>query len=185
MSGATARLNDVAWVREARPGGAMRAVEQSVAWQAPGAPLSGKKPVQSAGARAPVQVPVSSLAFYRRYTELLLRRYMQVSLRMGRVPSVLGNCMFRGKVSSYRVQSFEDAVIFVYDIERCMKKLDPMDRELVARIALQEYTQAEAGELLGMSTRTVVRRYGDAVDQLTRIFLDTELLEVGPLFAGQ
>ena len=132
-----------------------------------------------------IAVPISSLAFYRRYTELLLRRYMQVSLRMGRVPSVLGNCMFRGRVSSYRVQSFEDAVIFVYDVERCMKQLCPEDRELIARVALQEYTQAEAAELTGLGLRTVVRRYGDALDTLTRMFLDKELLEVGPLFEGQ
>lgn len=191
MSGGAVRLSDVAWVRETPRAGRMRAVEpaarvdQRRAWDAAGATPLGKKPVQSVAAREPVQVPISSLGFYRRYTELLLRRYMQVSLRMGQVPSVLGHCMFRGKVSSYRVRSFEDAVIFVYDVERCIKKLDAGDRELVARIALQEYTQAETAELLGISVRTVVRRYGDAIDQLTRIFLDTELLEVGPLFAGQ
>ena len=130
-------------------------------------------------------VPISSVAFYRRYTELLLRRYMQVSLRMGRVPSVLGSCMFRGRVSSRRVQSFEDAVIFVYDVERCMKQLSPEERELVARVALQEYTQAEAAELTGQSLRTVVRKYGEAIDTLTRIFMEKELLEIGPLFERQ
>lgn len=129
-------------------------------------------------------VPISSLAFYRRYTELLLRRYMQVSLRMGRVPSMLGNCAFRGKVSSYRVSSFEDAVIFVYDVERCLKQLHGEARDLVARIALQEYTQAEAARLTGMSLRTVVRKYGEAIDTLTRIFLEKELLEVAPLYNG-
>ena len=127
-------------------------------------------------------VPITSLAFYRRYTELLLRRYMQVSMRMGRVPSVLGNCMFRGKVSSYRVSSFEDAVIFVYDVEKCMRALSACDLELVARVALQEYTQAEAAELVGQSLRTVVRKYGEAIDRLTYIFLDKDLLEIGPLY---
>ena len=134
--------------------------------------------------RATVTVPISSLAFYRRYTELLLRRYMQVSMRMGRVPSVLGNCMFRGKVSSYRVQSFEDAVIFVYDVEKCLKELSPEETELIARVALQEYTQSEAAELTGQSLRSVVRKYGEAVDRLTKIFLDKDLLEVGPLYSG-
>jgi hypothetical protein len=129
-------------------------------------------------------VPISSVAFYRRYTELLLRRYMQVSMRMGRVPSVLGNCMFRGKVSSYRVTSFEDAVIFVYDIERCLRDLTREESELIARVALQEYTQAEAAELTNQSLRSVVRKYGEAVDRLTRIFLTKNLLEVGPLYGG-
>ena len=63
-----------------------------------------------------------------------------------------------------------------------MKVLGPEDRELIARIALQEYTQAEAAELTGQSLRTVVRKYGEAVDQLTRLFLEKELLEVGPLY---
>ena len=134
--------------------------------------------------RATAGMPVSSLAFYRRYTELLLRRYMQLSLRMGRVPSVLGNCMFRGRVSSREMRSFEDTVIFVYDVERCMKALTPEDRELIARVALQEHTQAEAAAMTGQSLRTVVRKYGEAIDTLTRMFLDKELLEIGPMYKG-
>ena len=131
-----------------------------------------------------VTVPLSSMAFYRRYTELLLRRYMQVSMRMGQVPSILGSCMFRGKVSSYRVHTFEEAVIFVYDIEKCLKQLNAEETELIARIALQEHTQAEAAELTGQSLRSVVRKYGEAVDGLTKIFLEKDLLEVGPLYGG-
>ncbi|RRA48270.1 sigma-70 family RNA polymerase sigma factor [Acidipila sp. EB88] len=155
---------------------AMR-VPQVSAWQ--------NLPVDPRKKKGTVMVPITSLAFYRRYTELLLRRYMQVSLRMGQVPSVLGNCMFRGKVSSYRVRSFEDAVIFVYDVDRCLRQLSPEEKELVARIALQEYTQAEAADLTKQSLRTVVRKYGEAIDRLTAIFLEKELLEVGPLYDGQ
>jgi len=92
--------------------------------------------------------------------------------------------MFRGKVSSYRVQSFEDAVIFVYDVEKCLKRLNADETELIARIALQEYTQAEAAELTGQSLRSVVRKYGEAVDRLTAIFLEKELLEIGSLYGG-
>ena len=162
---AAVRLQEVAWVRE---------------------PMRPQvEPIDPTKKKGTVRVPASSLAFYRRYTELLLRRYMQVSLRMGRVPSALGNCVFRGRVSSRQVQSFEDAVIFVYDVERCMKQLNPEEKELIARIALQEYTQAEAAELTGQSLRTVVRKYGDAMDKLTGIFLEKELLEVGPLFERQ
>lgn len=158
-------------------GAASAARVQGIAWT-----RENMDPTKKKGA---VAVPISSLAFYRRYTELLLRRYMQVSLRMGRVPSVLGSCMFRGRVSSRPVESFEDAVIFVYDVERCMKKLEPEQMELVARIALQEYTQQEAADMTKQGLRTVVRKYGDAIDTLTKIFLEKELLEVGPLFAGQ
>ncbi len=92
--------------------------------------------------------------------------------------------MFRGKVSSYRINTFEDAVIFVYDIEKCLKQMDIEEMELIARIALQEHTQAEAAELTGQSLRSVVRKYGEAVDGLTKIFLEKNLLEVGPVYGG-
>jgi len=117
------------------------------------------------------------LAFYRKYTQGMLRRYMRLSMEAGRVPSLIGQEMFRGKVTSYRVRSFEDVVIFVYDVEKCLKQLDTRSQELVARIGLQEYTQGEAAEMLGISLRTVVRHYADALDKLTAIFLKTKLME--------
>lgn len=116
-------------------------------------------------------------AFYRKYTEGMLRRYMYQSMEIGRMPSMLGNCSFRGKSSNGRRRSFEDSVIFVHDIETCLKRLDGFARELVGYIALQEYTQAEAAERLGLSVRTVVRRYADALDKLTAMFLQRDLLE--------
>lgn len=125
--------------------------------------------------------PRPELAFYRKYTEAMLRRYMRLSLRVGRMPALLGHDAFRGKMSTYRVTSFEDSVIFVYDVEKCLKKLDHFSQQLIRRIALQEYTQGEAAGLLGVSLRTIVRRYGEAVDTLTQIFLDHRLLDVDSL----
>jgi hypothetical protein len=127
---------------------------------------------------APIPVPADGIAFYRKRTELLLRRYMFVSLQTGRVPSLIGKSVFRGKASSYRMHNFEDAVIFLFDIEKCLKRLDPFGRELIARIALQEYTQEETAQLIGHSVRTIVRKYAETIDTLSRIFLDLELLEV-------
>jgi hypothetical protein len=118
------------------------------------------------------------LAFYRKYTEGMLRRYMYRSMEIGRVPSLLGDFSFRGKSSNRRAYTFEDAVIFVHDVERCLTRLDAAERELVGRIALQEYTLVETAELTGMSVRTVVRRYSDALDRLTRVFLRLDLLQV-------
>ena len=119
---------------------------------------------------------LGGLAFYRRRTEILLRRYMSVSMDMGRVPSVMRNLDFRGHGSSYRIRNFEDAVIFVIDVERCLKRLDGFSQELIARIALQEYTQAEAAELMNQGVRTVTRKYSEVLDRLTSLFLDRELL---------
>ena len=122
--------------------------------------------------------PAGGIAFYRKRTELLLRRYMFVSLQTGRVPSLIGKSVFRGKASSYGMHNFEDAVIFLFDIEKCLKKLDPFGRELIARIALQEYTQEETAQLVGHSVRSIARKYAETIDTLSRIFLDLELLEI-------
>ncbi len=122
--------------------------------------------------------PPVEYAFYRKYTEGMLRRYMYQSMEIGRMPSMLGNFTFRGRSSSRKARSFEDCVIFVHDVENCLKKLDPFSRELVGKIALQEYTQGEAAEMLGISIRTVVRRYADALDRLTAIFLELDLMQV-------
>jgi len=118
----------------------------------------------------------SGVEFYRKYTEQLLRRYMRTSMEMGRSPSVLGNLVFRGKASHTGIRNFEDAIIFVHDVESCLKKLDGEGRELVARIALQEYTQGEVAEMLGRSVRTIMRRYAETLDALTEILLEVELL---------
>jgi hypothetical protein len=117
------------------------------------------------------------LAFYRKYTEAMLRRYLRTSMEAGRVPSLLGREMFRGQVTSYKVKSFEDAVIFCIDVERCLGKLRRDDQQMIQRVALQEYTQGEAALLLGMSLRRCVQRYARAVDRLTEMFLNVGLLE--------
>ncbi len=134
-------------------------------------------------AETPAQVsgsiqPPEEVAFYRKYTEGMLRRYMYRSMEIGRIPSLLGEFSFPGKSSSRKPRSFEDSVIFVHDVEKCLKKLDAFSQELVGKIALQEYTQAEAAEMLGLSTRSVVRRYAEALDQLTVIFLRLDLMQV-------
>ena len=128
--------------------------------------------------------PISpELAFYRKYTEGMLRRYVSMSMEAGRVPSLLGKEMFRGKVTSYKVHAFDDVVIFIADMEACLRKLDDDQQWLVRRIALQQYTQQEAGEMLGLKRQTIIRRYNDAMNRLTAILLEVKLLE--PFAASQ
>ena len=67
---------------------------------------------------------VRGRAFYRSYTETILRRYSKMSMEAGRVSSLLGRELFRGDVTSYKVHSFDDVVIFVHDVEKCLAKLD-------------------------------------------------------------
>ncbi|HET6169291.1 MAG TPA: sigma-70 region 4 domain-containing protein [Terracidiphilus sp.] len=123
-------------------------------------------------------VPAISLAFYRKHTEKMLRRYLYASMQVGRAPSILGDPVGRGWVSSRPVRTFEDAVIFVLDVEKCLNMLGPLDRRILSRIVLQEYTQAETASLLGMSTRTVCTRFPIAVDRLTEKLLKAGILVI-------
>jgi hypothetical protein len=126
---------------------------------------------------ADCEPPPFEMAFYRKYTEGILQRYVRLSMESGKVPSLLGQEMFRGKVTGYQVGSFVDSVIFVHDVDKCIAKLDEEQQQLISRIAIQQYTLAEAANLLGLRPRTVVRRYGQAVDRLTKVFLSVQMLE--------
>jgi hypothetical protein len=120
--------------------------------------------------------PAVSLAFYRKHTEKMLRRYLYASMQVGRSPSILGDPVGRGWVSSRPVKTFEDAVIFVLDVEACLDKLGSLDRQLLSRIVLQEYTQAETASLLGMSVRAICYKFPQSLDKLTELLLESGLL---------
>lgn len=121
-------------------------------------------------------LPEISLAFYRKHTEKILQRYLYASMLVGRAPGMLAEPIARGWATCRRVRTFEDAVIFVLDVERCLDRLGPFDRELLGRIALQEYTQAEAADLLGFSVRAISYKYPMALDRLTQLLLKAGLL---------
>ena len=127
-------------------------------------------------AEAPAAEPAVSVAFYRKHTEKMLRRYLYASMQVGRTPSILGDSVGRGWCSSRPVRTFEDAVIFVLDMETCLNQLGSLDRQLLCRIVIQEYTQAEAATLLGMSVRAICYKFPQAVDRLTEKLLATGLL---------
>lgn len=126
----------------------------------------------------------SGVAFYRKYTEALLRRYVKLAMEAGRAPSLLGREMFRGNVTHYRVRCFDDVVIFVHDVERCLAGLDMEQQFVIERVALQEYTHGEAAELMGLPIRTLIRRYERALDAMTEMFLERKLLEPQKICQG-
>jgi hypothetical protein len=119
---------------------------------------------------------LASYAFYRKHTENLLRRYLYASMQVGRSPNLLGESVGRGWVSSRRVRTFEDALIFVLDVEACLKRLSSLDRQIISRIVLQEYTQIETAALLGLSARTVCYKLPHAMDRLTECLVEADLL---------
>ncbi len=141
-------------------------------------PSSANVPRAQAGCRP--QAEGASLAAYRGRTMGLLRRYFRMSLDIGRLPSLLGREFFRARVTSYHVHSFEDVVILVHDVERCLDRLDEVARELVARVVFQDYTWDETAALMGCSRRTVARRFPRTLDRLSEIFLEVGLLRPFP-----
>jgi len=140
--------------------------------------IGNEQAVQGSPEEVPRKPVEPQMAFYRKYTEALLQRYVRMSMEAGKVPSLLGQEMFHGRVTSYRVESFEDVVIFLHDVRKCLEKLDAEQQHLISRIALQQYSLGETAEMMGLKPRTVVRRYGQAVDCLTRVFLGVKMLEL-------
>jgi DNA-directed RNA polymerase specialized sigma24 family protein len=90
----------------------------------------------------------ADLWLYRERTIALLRRYLRISIEVGRLPSLLGRELFRSKVTSYRMTSFEDGMIFVHDVEHALEHLNQFSQQVVATVVFQDYTQDEAAEVL-------------------------------------
>ncbi len=136
---------------------------------------------------SPPETPSSDpdLWLYRDRTVGLLRRYVRLSVEVGRLPSLLGREFFRTRVTSYSATTFEDAVIFVHDVKRCLEKLDEFENKLIAKIVFQDYTQDEAAVRLGCWRRTVGRRFPETLDRLSEIFLQSELLERLPAISAE
>jgi hypothetical protein len=126
--------------------------------------------------KAPLEEVPREMAFYRKYTEGMLRLYMRMSMEAGKVSSLLGQDMFRAKVTSCRMESFDDVVIFIHDVDNCLKKLEKEHFQILTRISLQRNSVEETAELMHLKPKTVVRRYRQALDSLTRIFLTVKLL---------
>ena len=128
---------------------------------------------------SPAVTSVSSnpdLWMYRDRTVGLLRRYMRLSIEVGRTPSLLGREFFRTRVTSYGAATFEDSVIFVHDMERSLEELNEFERKLIAKIVLQRFSREEAGRLLGCGYRTVERLFPEALDRVSEILLERGIL---------
>ena len=111
------------------------------------------------------------LWLYRDRSIAILKRYIKLSVEIGRLPSLLGRDFFRGRVTTYSVSTFEDTVIFVYDVEQSLEKLNKFEQAMVAKIILEEYSQREAARILNCPLRTIEREFPEALDHLSEILL--------------
>lgn len=129
------------------------------------------------------QSEISNLAAYRPYTRALLRRYFRMAVDIGRLPSILGGLCFRARVSCYKLNTFEDAVIFVHDIERVFERIERHLLEIIAGVVLLDYSVPEAALRLGITVQRAERRYSAALDSLATVLIEVGLLR--PIFASQ
>jgi hypothetical protein len=126
---------------------------------------------------ADAQAYRSELFQYRYETVAMLEKYWKVSLDLGRLPSVLGGEMFRAKVTSYRVSSFEDLVIFVTDFGRCLDRVSEVARGFISLNIFQEYSKEESARRMGCDERNARRVYCDAIDELSEVLLRFAMIE--------
>jgi len=114
-----------------------------------------------------IDLSEGNLRFYRPRTTALLRRYGRLSVEVGRLPSLLGKGCFRSRLVHHSARNFEDAVIFVADMESILDQLSDGDRRVLAMNVLEDYTVAEVARLLQCSQRTVERQLFAAIDHLS------------------
>ncbi len=117
------------------------------------------------------------LGQYRVRAISLLRKYFKMSVELGRLPSLLGREFFRAQVTNYTTHTFEDAVIFVHDMERAIEALDSLSQMAITRVIFQEYSYVEAAQLMRIPERTFVRAMAGAIDSLSEIMLERGLME--------
>jgi hypothetical protein len=121
------------------------------------------------------------ISLYRKYTKNILQRYFRCSIELGRLPAPLGKGLgfLRAKASAYKVSSFEDTMVFVCDVEKCLKQLSEFEQAVIHRMVLQDFSEHETADLLRCARSTVADRYRDALDELSTTFLHKGILKPG------
>jgi DNA-directed RNA polymerase specialized sigma24 family protein len=111
------------------------------------------------------------LATYeRRMAAGLLLRFFHASLRLGRMPSLLGREIFRSRESGRSPTAFEDTVIFLCDVEKCLASLAHSDQRLIALCVFEDRSEWEAARVFGQTQTEISRRLGRTLDLLYETF---------------
>jgi hypothetical protein len=115
-------------------------------------------------------------SYHRAQAIALLFRFFRTALSLGRMPSLLGREVFRSSLASRPARAFEDAVVFVCDVERCVRQLDPLDQRLLGFCILEDHSEWEAARRFHRSQSEVSRRLGGALDHLHATFCQLGML---------
>jgi len=121
------------------------------------------------------------LASYERSRAMrLLQRFFRTALLLGRMPSLLGKEIFRSRMDGRPGGAFEDAVVFVCDVERCLRQLAPGDQRILAYCVLEGRSEWDAARRFHCAQSEISRRLGATLDFLHETFCRMELLEPVP-----
>src|SRR5579871_5510708 len=156
---------------------AVGAIESMVAHQFPAEPVLSRAEELLAEELEESAEEKRRRRIYRSRTVEMLRRYLRYSIETGRLPSMLGQEFFRAKMTTYSFVTFEDRVIFVHDMERCVERLDEFSRQLIARRILQEHDRWATARLLHCNEKTVRRLTPVALDLLADVLVKMGLLK--------
>ena len=124
-------------------------------------------------------------SFERARTMALLFRFLRTSLSLGRMPSLFGREIFRAQAQSRRPSAFEDAVLFVCDIEKCLSELEPLKQRLIAYCVLENRSEWEASREFHSSQSFISAQLGLALDILHRTFCQRGILPPLPEIFGE
>ncbi len=114
---------------------------------------------------------------YRSRTMALLNKYLRMSIELGHLPVLMGMQFFRSHVSHYTTHSFEDTAIFVHDVEQALRALPKRHQEVITTLFFLQYTIEEAAPRMNVCPNTLHQWRTEAVDALTTVFLQRQLLK--------
>jgi hypothetical protein len=119
-------------------------------------------------------------SFERARTMALLHRFLRTALSIGRMPSLVGREIFRTRVHAHPPSAFEDSVLFVCDIEKCIAQLNPLEQRLIAYCILENRSEWEASRQFHASQGFISRHLGHALDFLYLTFCQRGILKPLP-----
>ncbi len=114
--------------------------------------------------------------FERTRTMALLHRFLRTALSVGRMPSLVGREIFCTRVQARTPGAFEDSVLFVCDVEKCIAQLNPLEQRLIAYCILENRSEWEASRQFHASQGFISRHLAHALDSLHVTFCRRRLL---------
>jgi hypothetical protein len=118
--------------------------------------------------------------FERTRTMALLHRFLRTALSLGRMPSIFGREIFRTTLQARPPSAFEDSVLFVCDVEKCIAQLNPLEQRLIAYCILENRSEWEASRQFHASQGFISRHLAHALDLLHVTFCRRGLLPPMP-----